>query len=77
MLSVKQGGIKYIFWVFGMTRPGIELRSPGLLTNTLTAKPMNLFQNITLEKCINSLILTAMSQIVSKLFFYMDGYGVE
>ena len=28
-LSVKQGGIKYHFWVFGMTRPGIECRSPG------------------------------------------------
>ena len=24
-----------IFWVFGMTRPGIEPRSPGLLANTL------------------------------------------
>ena len=24
MLSVKQGGIKYHFWVFGMTQPGIE-----------------------------------------------------
>ena len=25
-----------IFWVFGMTRPGIEPRSPGQLVNTLT-----------------------------------------
>ena len=25
MLSVKQSGIKYHFWVFAMTRPGIEL----------------------------------------------------
>ena len=24
-----------IFWVFGMTRPGIEPRSPGPLANTL------------------------------------------
>ena len=24
MLSVKQGGIKYHFWVFGITPPGIE-----------------------------------------------------
>ena len=24
MLSVKQDGIKYHFWVFGMTWPGIE-----------------------------------------------------
>ena len=29
-----------IFWVFGMTRPGIELRSPGPLANTLTARPI-------------------------------------
>ena len=29
MLSVKQGGIKYHFWVFGMTRPGIEHRTIG------------------------------------------------
>ena len=30
-----------IFKVFGMTRPGIEPRSPGPLANTLTAGPMN------------------------------------
>ena len=42
MQSVKQGGIKYhFFWVFGMTRPGIEPRSPGPLANTLTARPMS------------------------------------
>ena len=29
MLSVKQGGIKYHFWVIGMIRHGIEPRSPG------------------------------------------------
>ena len=39
-MSVKQGGIKYHFWVFGMTRPGIEPRSLGPLANTLTARPM-------------------------------------
>ena len=27
MLKVKQSGIKYHFWVFGMTQPGIEPRS--------------------------------------------------
>ena len=32
MLSVKQGSIKY--QVFGITRPGIESRSPGPLANT-------------------------------------------
>ena len=29
-----------IFWVFRMTRPGIEPRSPGPLANTLTARPI-------------------------------------
>ena len=41
MLSVKQREIKYHFWVFGMTRPGIEPRSPRPLANTLTAWPMD------------------------------------
>ena len=40
MLSIKQGGIKYHFWVFSMTRPGIEPRSPGLLANTQLIRPM-------------------------------------
>ena len=30
-----------IFWVFGMTRPGIEPRSPGPLANTLTPRLMS------------------------------------
>ena len=33
MQSVKQSGIKYHFWVFGMTRPGIEPRFPRPLVN--------------------------------------------
>ena len=41
MPSVKQGSIKYHFSVFGMTRPGIEPRSPGPLANTLTIMPMS------------------------------------
>ena len=36
MLNVKQENIKYHFWVFGMTRPGIESWFPGPLANTLT-----------------------------------------
>ena len=36
MLSVKQGGIKYHFWVFGMIRPVIEPRSPGPLAKHST-----------------------------------------
>ena len=42
-LSVKQGGIKYRFWVFDMTRPGIEPRSPRPLVNTLTIIPIQLY----------------------------------
>ena len=39
MLSTKQGGIKYHFWVFGMTQPRIEPRSPRPLANTLLIRP--------------------------------------
>ena len=39
-LSDKQGCINYHFWVFSMTRPGIEPRSPGPLENTLPTRPM-------------------------------------
>ena len=31
-----QGGFKYHFWVFGMTQPRIETRSPGEHSNHLT-----------------------------------------
>ena len=40
MLNVKQGGIKYFFWVIGMTWPGIEPRSTGPLVNILLIRPM-------------------------------------
>ena len=40
MPSVKQGGIKYHFWVFGMTRHGIGPKSPGPLANTLHIQRM-------------------------------------
>ena len=35
-----QGGIKYCFYVFGMTWPGIEPRSSKSVENTLLIKPM-------------------------------------
>ena len=43
-----------IFWVFGMTRPGTEPRSPGWLANTLTARPMSglIHINNTYKLCI-------------------------
>ena len=40
MPSVKPGGFKYHFCVFGMTLLGIELRSPEPLANTLTIMPI-------------------------------------
>ena len=40
MQSVKQGGIKYRFWVFSMIRPGIEPLSPGPLANTPLIRPI-------------------------------------
>ena len=40
LLIVKQGGIKYHFYVFGMTWPGIEPRSSGPLANTLPTGPI-------------------------------------
>ena len=41
MLSVKQGGNKHHFRIFGMTRPGYEPRSPGPVVNTLLIRPMS------------------------------------
>ena len=36
MMSVKQGGINWHFWVFGITQARIEPRRSGPLGNTLT-----------------------------------------
>ena len=41
MLSKAASSI--IFWVFGMTRPGIEPQSPGPLVNTLLIRPIQMF----------------------------------
>ena len=46
ILSVKQGHIKYHFWVFGMTWSGIEPQSPGPLANTLPRRPMGWYKPI-------------------------------
>ena len=43
MPSIKQGGIKYHFWVFGMTRPGIEPQSPGPLVNILFIRSIYIY----------------------------------
>ena len=43
-----------IFKVFGMTRPGIEPRSPGPLANTLTAGPMSSLPFKTIRELVHS-----------------------
>ena len=40
MLGVKQGGIKNLFCVFAVTKPGIEPRSLEPFVNTLTIMPI-------------------------------------
>ena len=78
MLSVKQGGIKYHFWVFGMTRPGIERRSPGPLANTLTPRPSvtkmkTSFLNFFLDNSISFFLLFLIYWIFQKfsvVFFF-------
>ena len=39
-LMIKKEVLSIIFWVFGMTRPGIEPQSPGLLANSLPTRLM-------------------------------------
>ena len=58
-MSVKQGGFKYHFRVFGMTQPGVELRSPVLLANTLAIRTNNTsFECDILLELIKSLYLS-------------------
>ena len=61
MLSVNQGGIKYHFWVFGMTQPGIEPGTPGPLANTLLIRPYNRVQKLQKQnkKCKYERIMNA------------------
>ena len=56
MLSVKQEGIKYHFWLSGMTQPEIEPRFPGALANILPARSMNQLQIASLTYTVNYLI---------------------
>ena len=75
MLSIKQNWIKYHFWVFGMIRPGTELRSPRPLANTLLIRPMTLYNIIKHQvrkvawnyNCFSRIII-----IYLKQYNYMD-----
>ena len=44
MLIAKQIDIKYHFWIFGMTQPGIESRSPGVSVNNLPTSPVGWYK---------------------------------
>ena len=50
MLSAKQGSIKNCFYVFGMTRPGIESRSTELLESTVPTILMGRYIYIYIER---------------------------
>ena len=46
-----------IFKVFGMTRPGIEPRSPGPLVNTLPTRPMSRFSSSSSSNTTTTIII--------------------
>ena len=86
MLSVKQGGIKYHFWVFGMTWPGIERRCPGplrlFLSNTndsiyyksIVSTRLNVFKycyvSLTIQLNISHLFTYVVHSISFQTFLY-------
>ena len=47
--------IKYHFWVFGMTWPGIEPHSPGPLANILTIMPIDKYCKNKEKQCKHKL----------------------
>ena len=51
-LSVMQGGMKYHFCVFGMTRPGIEARSPRPLAKTVPIRSMDRSSVLILKRIV-------------------------
>ena len=52
ILSVKQGDIKYHFWVLCMTRHGIEPQSSGSLADNLPNGWFGKFDTITIQKTL-------------------------
>ena len=71
MLSVKQVGIKYHFFesLVGMTRPGIELWSPGLLMNTQSTSPIKLIYFLT--ECPHVLICARIGSLQTKFVYFV------
>ena len=76
MLSVKQGGIKYHFKVFGMTRPRIEPRSPGPLANTLSIMPMSV--TVAMKKeAFRSSLTTVTNFSILYIYIYIYIYQLK
>ena len=63
LLSVKQGGIIPFFLVFGMTRPGIEPRSPRPLAKTVC--------NFLSFMLVSALFLTSFFPLSHSIFYIM------
>ena len=70
MLSKEASSI--IFWVFGMTRPGIEPRSPGLLVNTLWVVNQNTIESGEKGRVCGQEILLRLSTNWSFFWFETD-----
>ena len=49
-----------IFWVFGMTRPGIEPSSLGPLANTITIMPKWVYLLFSSKECPRGVLVKAM-----------------
>ena len=62
-----------IFWVFGMTRPGIEPRSPGPLANTLTTRPMSSYECVLFLFYFGVMILCCWNEKMISFFFRVKG----
>ena len=63
-----------IFWVFGMTQPGIEPRSPGPLANTLTTMPMSGIKNMNIYIYIYIYMMEKFSAYLSNIFIHANLY---
>ena len=74
MLSIKQGASSTIFLVFGVTRPGIEPRSPGPLAHTLLIRLMA--RCIVKTKMIHALIAESNKKSTLVLGFLKNGVWI-
>ena len=74
MLIVKQGGTKYHFLSFGITRTGIGPQSPGPLADTLLIKPMDRSNvvpiNVSIKGLFSGLIGTCEIFVFQFVFLY-------